>query len=82
VFRLNVGISRRTFQALFGTTKVDGDSYDLTAIDVIMPHPEYASQFFIYVLSPSEATFERLLPLLVEAYDIAVRRYARRNKAN
>ena len=80
VFRLNLGVSQRTFQALFGPAKVDVGSYDFTALDVIMPHPDYAPQNFICVLSPSEATFERLRPLLAEAYDIAVRRDARRNK--
>jgi hypothetical protein len=80
VFRLNIGISRQTFQSLFGTAKVDVNNYDFTALDVIMPHPEYAQQYFICVLSPSEATFERIRHLLAEAYDIAVRRYTRRNK--
>ena len=80
VFRLNVGVSPRTFQALFGIAKVDIGSYDFTALDVIMPHPDYAPQNFICVLSPSEATFERLRPLLAEAYDLAVRRDNRRTK--
>jgi hypothetical protein len=82
VFRLNIGVSRETFQSLFGTEKVDVSNYDFTALDVIMPHPEYAPQNFICVLSPSEATFERIRALLAEAYDIAVRRYNRRNKQN
>lgn len=80
VFRLNIGISKQTFQALFGTAKVDVSSYDFSVLDVIMPHPEYAKQHFICVLSPSEATFERVGLLLAEAYDIAVRRYTNQNK--
>lgn len=80
VFRLNIGISRQTFQSLFGTAKVDVNSYDFTALDVLMPHPEYAKQHFICVLSPSEATFERIRLLLAESYDIAVRRYTSQNK--
>lgn len=80
VFRLNIGISKQTFQSLFGIAKVDVNSYDFTAVDSIMPHPHYAQQYFICVLSPSEATFERVRPLLAEAYDIAVRRYTRQNK--
>jgi predicted DNA-binding protein (MmcQ/YjbR family) len=80
VFRLNIGISKKTFQSLFGTAKVDIDSYDFTALDTIMPHPHYAQQHFICVLSPSEVTFERVRTLLAEAYDIAVRRYNRQNK--
>ena len=80
VFRLNIGISKQTFQSLFGTAKVDVNSYDFTALDVLMPHPEYAKQHFICVLSPSEATFERIRLLLAESYDIAVRRYTSQNK--
>jgi len=82
VFRLNIGVSKETFQSLFGTAKVDVGSYDFTALDVIMPHPDYAKQHFICVLSPSEETFERIRALLAEAYDIAGRRYPRRNKKN
>jgi len=80
VYRLNIGISRKTFQALFGETKVDVKNYDYTALDVIMPHPEYAPQNFVCVLAPSDATFERVRELLAEAYDIAVQRYNRQNK--
>lgn len=80
VFRLNIGVSRETFQSLFGTAKVDVSHYDFTALDVIMPHPEYAPQNFICVLSPGDATSERVHDLLAEAYDIAVRRFTRRNK--
>jgi hypothetical protein len=80
VYRLNIGVSRETFQSLFGTAKVDVSDYDFTALDVIMPHPDYAPQHFICVLSPGEATFEQVRDLLAEAYEIAVRRYNRRNK--
>ena len=88
VFRLNIGVSRKTFQSLFSTEKstekstgkVDVSNYDFTTLDVIMPHPEYAQQHFICVLSPSEATFERVGLLLAEAYDMAVRRSTSQSK--
>src|SRR5215216_1281255 len=70
VFRLNIGVSKQTFQSLFGTDKIDSSSYDSTVLDVIMPHPHYAQQNFVCVLSPSEATFERIREMLAEAYDI------------
>src|SRR6187551_483755 len=57
VFRLNIGVSKQTFQSLFGTSKVDLSAYDFTALDTIMPHPEYAAQSWLCVLNPSEATF-------------------------
>ncbi len=80
VFRLNIGVSKKTFQSLFGTDKVDISSYDFSALDVIMPHPDYAQQHYICVLSPSETTFEKVRALLAEAYEIAVRRYNSQNK--
>ena len=79
VYRLNIGVSRETFQSLFGKGKIDVSPYDFTALDTIMPHPDYSSQFFLCVLSPSEATFEKIKPLLSEAYDVAMKRYNRRN---
>lgn len=82
VFRLNIGISKQTFQSLFDTDEVNINDYDFTALDVIMPHPEYAQYHFICVLSPSEETFEKIRALLAEGYDIAARRYASQNKTN
>jgi hypothetical protein len=79
VYRLNIGIGKQTFQALFGAAKVDPATYDFTSMDVILPHPEYARQHFVCVLSPGEATFERVRSLLAEAYDLAVQKYNRRN---
>lgn len=78
VYRLNIGLSRETFHSMFGKGKIDVSPYDFTALDTIMPHPEYSSQFFICVLSPSEATFKKLRPMLAEAYDVAVKRYNKR----
>ena len=77
VYRLNIGISRETFQVLFGESKVDIGSHDFTVLDKIMPHPEYAAQNFVCVLNPKE-TWEAVQALLAEAHDLAVRRYERR----
>lgn len=82
VFRLNIGVSRDTFRALFGhppgadATKSGG--YDFAALDRLMPHPLYAPQSFVCVLNPSPETFEAVKPLLAEAYAIAAARHARR----
>jgi hypothetical protein len=80
VYRLNIGVSRETFQSMFGKGKIDVSKYDFTTLNTIIPHPDYSSQHFLCVLSPSEATWERIRPLLAEAYDIAMKRYTRRNK--
>jgi hypothetical protein len=77
VFRLNIGVSRDTFRSIFGADSVDVGSYDFTILDTFLPHPQYAAQHFICVLSPSEATFERVRTLLTEAYDIGVRRHSK-----
>jgi hypothetical protein len=78
VFRLNIGVSKPTFQSLFGTGKVDVSAYDFTVLDTIMPHPDYAAQSWLCVLNPSDTTFQRLRPWLSEAYELAVKRASRR----
>lgn len=86
VFRLNVGISRETYRSLFGAPPAPSRepeqaadiAYDFTALDQIMPHPVYGQMFWICVLNPSVATFERVRPLLAEAYDLTVKRQAKR----
>ncbi|MEO7931637.1 MAG: DUF6194 family protein [Chthoniobacterales bacterium] len=78
VFRLNVGVGKQTFQSLFGPNAVDVSGYDFTALDTIMPHPDYAAQHFICVLNLSAETFETLRPMIAEAYDIAKKRQTKR----
>ena len=70
VFRLNIGVSKRTFDSMFGETGAN----DFTALDVLMPHPLYGKNHFVCVLNPSDETFESVKPLLAEAYAIAVDR--------
>jgi uncharacterized protein DUF6194 len=63
---------------LFGVGKVDVSAHDFTALDTIMPHPDYATQSWLCLLNPSDATFQKIRPLLNEAYELAVRRASRR----
>jgi len=79
-FRLNVGVSRQTYEGLFGAKAARSDTadsatanYDFTALDTIVPHPVYGSMFWVCVLNPSAETFEAIKPLLAEAYARAVR---------
>ena len=74
VFRLNIGVSKETYRSLFP----DEAEHDFSALDVLMPHPVYGPNHRVCVLNPSETTFEKLKPLLTEAYRIAVRRYESR----
>jgi hypothetical protein len=82
VFRLNIGVSRETFRALFGylpgkkTSK--SAEYDFAALDKLMPHPVYAPQSFLCVLNPGPETFEAVKPLLAEAYSIVATRHSKR----
>lgn len=82
VFRLNIGISRDTFRALFGYApgedSTENADYDFAALDRLMPHPVYAPQLFVCVLNPSPETFETVKPLLAEAYSIVAARHARK----
>src|SRR5262249_31778791 len=73
VFRLNIGVSKETYQRLFGSQPGAGDAaattYDFTKLDRLMPHTVYGPQSWICVLNPSAATFEAVKPLLAEAYE-------------
>lgn len=79
VYRLNIGINRATFQEMFGADKVDVSGYDFTALDTIMPHPDYSAHAFVCVLSPGERTLTQVQGLLAEAHGLAARRFHRKN---
>jgi hypothetical protein len=87
VFRLNIGVSKSTFQSLFGSQPsgpAEGGAadsgHDFTALDRLMPHPVYGRQYWVCVLNPSDATFQqKVRPLLAEAYDRSVRKHANRH---
>lgn len=81
-YRLNIGVSKETFQSLFGELRgasardsAKRGDFDYTAPDRLMPHPVYGMMYWLCVVNPSEATFEKqVLPLLEEAYGMAVRK--------
>ena len=85
VFRLNIGISKSTYRALFGPQParpaaggVVETGHDFTVLDQLLPHPVYGWMSWVSVLNPSAATFETVKPLLAEAYDLAVGKFAKR----
>jgi len=80
VFRLNIGISKATFQSLFGARAETEPSHDFAALDRLMPHPTYGRMGWVCVLNPSAETFETLRPLLAEAYELSVERYGKREE--
>ena len=81
VFRLNIGVSRDAFRALFGYAPgeetTERTEYDFAALDRLMPHPVYAPQSWVCVLNPSPETFEAVKPLLADAYSRVATRHAR-----
>lgn len=74
VFRVNIGVSRETFQSLLG----DAENIDYAVLNVFLPHPHYAKQNFICILNPAEENAEVTKKLIVEAHAIAVARLQRR----
>jgi hypothetical protein len=70
VYRLNIGVSRATFDATVGAMS----NPDFAALDKLMPHPVYATQHWVCILSPSQANFDTVVkPLLEEAHERAAR---------
>jgi hypothetical protein len=91
VYRLNIGISKATFQGMFGMEKrsasmkqtAQGEpvfsGYDYTALDQVMPHPVYGQMYWVCVLNPSDKSLETVVrPLLDEAYAMAREKYSKR----
>jgi hypothetical protein len=89
VYRFAFGLTRPTFERLFGVAParpakgaaVALPGYDLTRLDELMPHPVYAWMSWVQILSPTVARYEALRPLLVESLEAARRRWARRRAA-
>jgi Family of unknown function (DUF6194) len=72
VFRLSIGVGRQRFAVMFG----DGiGEHDFTALDRFFPHPIYGAMGWVCILNPSPETFQKVRPLLQEAYDRAMQRH-------
>ena len=66
VFRLNLGVDRRTFERLVDPSVEP----DYTAFDRVLPHPVYAAQRWISIVNPSTDTWQTVLvPLIALAHD-------------
>jgi hypothetical protein len=83
IFRLNIGVSRETYQAMFGPQPsfapnggVINTGHDYSALDQFMPHPIYAPMSWICVLNPDK-TCETVKKLLAEAYDLDVKKHSK-----
>lgn len=69
VFRLNIGVGKEIFRALFG--EADTAGVDYAALDKLMPHPVYAKMYWVSVINPSAKTFATVKPLIAEALALA-----------
>jgi hypothetical protein len=80
-WRLNLGLTKATYTGLFGVPPTERDAdwalvsdHDYAARDTLMPHPFYASQYWVAIVTPT--ALDPLLPLITEAYEFAARKYA------
>ena len=82
-YRLNLGLTKQTYVARFGTPPTVRDEHsvlvsdvDYAAVDTLMPHPVYASQYWISIIEPSETNWPVVRGLLAEAHGFAARKHA------
>ena len=87
IFRINIGITKETFVKLFGERparpkagQIINMPFDFTELNKIMPHPVYGWMSWIGVLNPDKETFEKLLPLINEGYNLALKKYDKKIK--
>lgn len=81
-YRLNIGLTKATYTSLFGDPPTERGAdgalvtgADQTAVDTLMPHPVYGSQYWACVVNPGPATLPAVRSLLAEAYHFAVRKH-------
>ncbi len=78
VFRINIGVSRETFNNLVGESSAE--PIDYSVLDTFLPHPDYARQNFICILNPSGENVKTTKKLILEAHSIATVRFQRKAK--
>lgn len=84
-YRINIGLTKAAYAGLLGPAPTERDEQgllrtgaDYTRVDTVLPHPFYASQYWVCVVNPGDATLDTVRALLDEAYTFAVRKYANR----
>lgn len=79
VFRINIGVSKKTFESLLADSS--SEPIDYSVLNVFLPHPDYAKQHFVCILNPSQENIEITKQLIVEAHSIAASRLQRRSES-
>jgi hypothetical protein len=77
VFRVNVWVSRDTFEEQ--TAADDVSAIDYTVLDKVIPHPVYGPQSWLSVLNPGPVTEDTVKDLLLEAHHRARNRYEKQS---
>jgi hypothetical protein len=87
VFRVSIGISPETYVQRFGPRParpakggVVNTGHDFAALDVLTPHPVYAWMGWVQILSPTASRYAEVRPLIEEAYQLAVAKFAARQR--
>ena len=78
VFRINIGVSKKTFESLLGD--YSPENIDYSVLNTFLPHPDYAKQHFVCILNPSQENVEVTKQLIVEAHSIAAARLLKRSQ--
>jgi Family of unknown function (DUF6194) len=87
VFRVAIGVGPSAYERLFGARPPrpaqggiveTGD--DFAALNVLMPHPIYAWMGWAQVLSPTAETYAEVLPLIIEAHQLAMGKFNKKIK--
>lgn len=77
VFRVNIGVSKATFEALLADAP--SENIDYSMLNIFLPHPHYAKQHYVSILNPSEENASITRQLILEAHAIAAARLAKRS---
>ena len=84
-YRVSIGLTKPGYTALFGDPPRDRDArgvldtgFDHDTEDRVVPHPHYASQYWVCVLNPGPATTATVRELLAHAHAFATRKAERR----
>lgn len=86
-FRFNFGISKPTFLELFNSIPsrppkggIITGAYDFTELDILCPHPVYGWMCWVAIINPSETSFKVLEHLLLESYQLALKKHQKKHK--
>lgn len=87
VFRVSIGAGKANYEKLFGAKPkrpekggIVNTGHDFSKLNELMPHPIYAWMSWVQILSPTESSFESLLPIIKDAHASAVLKFNKKVK--